>query len=199
MGTAPRRVVLASASSARLRVLHSAGLEPEVLVSGVDEDDVAGTTAEIVLELAERKARAVRATAGDALIIGCDSLLDLDGEALGKPGSPAAAAALWHRLAGRTGTLHTGQVLLDGGSGSCARRLVSSSIAFAAPHEAEIAAYVASGEPTEVAGGFTIDGRGAAFVRRVEGDPNGVLGLSSAMLRDQLAELGFALTDLWGR
>lgn len=191
--------VLASASAGRLRVLRDAGIDPEVLVSGVDEDTDAGLdTAAMVAVLAERKADAVAARRPGALVLGCDSLLDLDGAALGKPASPGQAAATWRRLAGREGTLCTGHCLIDTGSGRRARGVGRTAVRFAAPSDAEIAAYVASGEPLLMAGAFSLDGRSAPFVAGITGDPSNVIGLSLPLLRRLLAELGVAITDLWG-
>jgi septum formation protein len=179
-------------------VLRGAGIEPEVVVSGVDEDATGlGTTPEIVVELARRKARAVAAGIRDALVIGCDSLLDLDGEAIGKPGDEAAARILWRRLQARPATLHTGQVVIDTSTGTESTRHSASTIFFAALDDSEVEDYLRTGEPFAVAGGFTLDGRGGAFVSRVEGDPNGVLGLSTALLREQFEELGYRLSAIW--
>lgn len=194
----PPRLVLASASPARLRTLRAAGVEPEVVVSGVDEDDVtAPTPAELALELAGRKARAVAERLGDALVLGCDSVLELDGTAYGKPASAAQAVDRWRRMRGRTGVLHTGHCLIDAGSGRTAPAVASTLVRFAAVTDAEIAAYVATGEPLQVAGAFTVDGLGGPFVEGVEGDHHNVVGLSLPLLRRLLADLGVAWTDLW--
>jgi septum formation protein len=191
-------LVLASASTGRLRLLRGAGIDPEVVVSGVDETCDAGMgTAAMVAELAERKAAAVAALRPDDLVLGCDSMLDFGREALGKPASPEQATALWRRLAGSQGTLYTGHCLIDGATGRRARAVAGTVVRFAAPTEAEIAAYVASGEPLVVAGGFSIDGLGAAFVAGVDGDPGNVIGLSVPLLRRLLADLDIAITDLW--
>jgi septum formation protein len=191
-------LVLASASAGRLRVLRDAGIDPEVLVSGVDEDTADGLeTAAMVAVLAERKAAAVAARRPDALVLGCDSLLDLDGVALGKPASPEQATATWRRLAGRDGTLCTGHCLIEPGTGRRATGVGRTVVKFAAPSDAEIAAYVASGEPLLMAGAFSLDGRSAPFVDSIAGDPSNVIGLSLPLLRRLLAELGIAITDLW--
>jgi septum formation protein len=193
-------LVLASGSAGRLRLLRGAGIDPEVVVSGVDEacDGTLGTAA-MVAELAERKAAAVAALRPGDLVLGCDSMLDFEQEPLGKPSSAEQAAALWRRLAGGQGTLYTGHCLIDGGAGRRAQAVAGTVVRFAVPTEAEIAAYVASGEPLAVAGGFSIDGLGAAFVAGIDGDPGNVIGLSVPLLRRLLADLGIAITDLWRR
>lgn len=194
--------MLASGSPARLRLLHAAGFDPTVIVSGVPEDDVALTDpADLVSTLAVRKARAV--AAGDAaaidgaVVLGCDSTLLLDGVALGKPGSADAAAERWRAMRGRRGELLTGHCLIDLPSGREAVAVGRSTVHFADLDDDEIAAYVASGEPLEVAGGFTIDGRGALFVERVDGDPSNVIGLSLPLLRELLQRLGIPIMELW--
>jgi septum formation protein len=195
---APAALVLASGSAGRLRVLRGAGIDPEVVVSGVDEstDDRLDTAAAVAV-LAERKADAVARLRPGALVLGCDSMLDLDHAALGKPASAQQAANLWRRLSGRQGTLFTGHCLIDGGRGRRLREVAGTVVRFGAPTDAEIAAYVASGEPMAVAGGFSIDGLGAPFVEGVDGDPSNVIGLSLPLLRRMLAGLGLAITDLW--
>lgn len=196
-----RRLVLASASPARLQLLRQAGLSPEVVVSGYDESAVRSPrVGELVALLATAKAQTVATDLDDALVIGADSLLEFRGEPLGKPVDAADVRARWRRMAGRSGTLHTGQALLDVQRGSIARRdvaVVSTTVHFASPTEAEIDAYVGSGEPQQVAGAFTLDGLGAPFVRRIEGDPSAVVGLSLPTLRLQLGRLGVTITDLW--
>jgi len=193
-----RTLVLASGSPARLRLLRDAGLEPVVVVSGADESDPGGLdTAALVAVLAERKAVAVAALRPDDLVLGCDSMLDFDGTALGKPATASAAAALWQRLAGREGILYTGHRLIDGQSARQASGVAATVIRFGEPTSAEIAAYVATGEPLQLAGAFSIDGRGAAFVDGIDGDPGNVIGLSLPLLRHLLAELNVAITDLW--
>jgi nucleoside triphosphate pyrophosphatase len=191
-------VVLASASPARLAVLRAAGLDPEVIVSGVDESAyTAGTPAELAGLLAEAKAAAVASTLDAGLVIGCDSLLDLDGCALGKPATAAQAAQRWREMSGRTGTLVTGHCVINAATGQRASAVAATIVRFGVPSEAEIAAYVASGEPLAVAGAFTLDGRGGWFVDGIDGDHGTVLGVSLPVLRRLLASLGISVTDLW--
>jgi len=198
-----RRLVLASQSPARLQLLRQAGLAPEVQVSGVDESAItAPRVPELVALLAAAKARAVAEQTDDALVIGADSLLEFRGKPLGKPADAADARARWLRMGGRSGTLHTGQAVLDVRGGQVAARdvgVTSTVVHFAELTGAEIDAYVGSGEPLQVAGAFTLDGLGAVFVRRIEGDPSSVVGLSLPLLRLQLARLGTPVTDLWQR
>ena len=198
-----RRLVLASASPARLTLLRQAGLSPDVVVSAVDENGVdAPRVGEQVALLAAAKAKAVADKETDALVIGADSLLEFRGEALGKPADAQDARHRWRRMSGHSGVLHTGQALFDVQDGTVVSRdvaVVSTVVHFATPTPAELEAYLDSGEPLAVAGAFTLDGLGAPFVRRVEGDPAAVIGLSLATLRTQLAKRGIALTDLWQR
>lgn len=190
--------MLASGSAGRLTVLRSAGFDPEVVVSGVDEtcDDHLETAA-LVEVLAERKAAAVASVRPDALVLGCDSMLDLDQVALGKPVSAAEAVGMWHRLSGREATLLTGHCLIEAGTGRRTRAVGSTVVRFGTPTDAELEAYVATGEPMDLAGGFSIDGRGAPFVDGIDGDPSNVIGLSLPLLRRMLADIGVAITDLW--
>ncbi|MEU9797284.1 nucleoside triphosphate pyrophosphatase [Streptomyces sparsogenes] len=195
-----RALILASASPARRSLLRQAGLAFEVIVSGVDEDALsAETPAELARVLAEAKASAVAALpeAAGALVIGCDSVLELDGQALGKPADAEEATARWKSMRGRSGVLRTGHCLIDTATGGRTSATASTTVHFGEPSDAEIAAYVASGEPLHVAGAFTLDGRSAPFIDGIEGDAGNVIGLSLPLLRRLLAELGVGITDLW--
>jgi septum formation protein len=198
-----RRLVLASASPARLALMRQAGLTPEVVVSQVDESAVrAARVGEQVALLAAAKARAVAERETDALVVGADSLLEFRGQPLGKPADVHDARDRWQRMSGKSGVLHTGQALFDVQDGQVVSRdvaVVSTVVHFASPTPQELEAYLATGEPLAVAGAFTLDGLGAPFVRRVDGDPAAVVGLSLATLRTQLAKRGLAVTDLWRR
>jgi len=178
-------------------VLRQAGIEPEVVVSGVDETTVTGPPHDVALTLAVRKAMAVAAHAPDALVLGCDSVLDLDGEALGRPRDTADAVARWRRMRGRSGVLRTGHCLVDTITRRDVAEVASTVVHFADLSDREIEEYVGTGEPLRVAGAFTIDGLGGPFVERVEGDPHNVVGLSLPLLRLMLAELGLSVSELW--
>lgn len=200
------RLILASASPARLRVLTEAGLRPEVITSGVDENGVDHLpTAHAVVELAVRKARAVAervatdttASARRTLVLGCDSMLDLDGVALGKPAGPAEVWQRWDAMAHATGTLHTGHCLIDAATGVAATESVGTVVRFGDPTTEELEAYLATGEPLEVAGAFTLDGYGAAFLDGIDGDPGNVIGVSVPAVRRLLTTHGVAIADLW--
>ncbi|GAA0457753.1 nucleoside triphosphate pyrophosphatase [Streptomyces stramineus] len=198
--SARRRLILASQSPARLGLLRQAGLAPEVIVSGVDEDAItAATPAELARVLAEAKAGAVvtREEAAGALVVGCDSVLELDGQALGKPADAEDATARWKTMRGRSGVLRTGHCVIDAATGRSVSATASTTVRFGEPTDAEIAAYVATGEPLYVAGAFTLDGRSAPFVESIDGDHGNVIGLSLPLLRRLLAELDVAITDLW--
>jgi septum formation protein len=200
--------MLASGSPARLRLLRSAGVEPTVRPSLVDEDAVAQaaraergglTPADEALVLARAKAEAVAPDVEGKVVLGCDSVLELDGTAFGKPAAPTDAAHRWRLMRGRSGVLHTGHWLIDRRSPDSPSRgaVASTTVHFADVTDAEIDAYVATGEPLDVAGAFTIDGLGAAFVDRIDGDPANVVGLSLPLLRRLLADIGVRWTDFW--
>jgi len=202
-------LVLASASPARLSTLRSAGLRPQVRVSAVDEEALLASTGvsdpvEVPLLLAKAKAEDVAAGLGqEAIVLGCDSVLDLDGVALGKPADPAEAVRRWQQMRGRSGWLRTGHWLIDlrsaeaGGSLRSVGATSVTTVHFADLSDDEIAAYVATGEPLQVAGAFTVDGLGGAFVTKIEGDFHGVVGISLPLLRDLLGSLGVPWTTLW--
>jgi septum formation protein len=194
-------LVLASQSPARLATLRAAGVEPVVIVSGVDEEQLGPLPpAELALQLAELKCAAV-AVRDDlpvgALVLGCDSVLELDGEPLGKPGTAEEAALRWRAMRGRSGVLMTGHSLRDTATGHVASATAMTTVHFAEVTDHEIAAYVATEEPLHVAGAFTIDGLGGAFVTGVEGDHHNVVGVSLPLVRELVAELGHRWTDLW--
>ncbi|OBI80696.1 nucleoside triphosphate pyrophosphatase [Mycobacterium sp. 1245805.9] len=205
------RLVLGSASPGRLNVLRQAGLEPLVVVSGVDEDRIASGLApdaspdEVVCALAAAKADDVAGpldadTAADCVVLGCDSMLAIDGRLCGKPGSADAAVDQWRLMGGRSGRLHTGHCLLRLRDGAPTHREVQSActtVHFAEPTEADLRAYVASGEPLRVAGGFTLDGLGGWFVDGIEGDPSNVIGVSLPLLRALLQRAGLSVAALW--
>jgi len=194
------RVILASASPARLAVLRAAGLDPEVIVSGVDEDTYsASATTELVGLLAAAKASAVASTLDDGVVIGCDSMLDLDGRAYGKPASVPDAAARWRLMSGRSGTLLTGHCVIDAATGRRTEAVAATTVRFGTPTEEEISAYVATGEPLGMAGAFTIEGLGGWFVDSIEGDHNNVIGISLPVLRRMFAVLGVTIPALWAQ
>jgi len=210
----PRRtLVLASRSPARLALLRAAGFAPHVVVSGVPEDHDDGSAADVALTLAERKASAVadRLLAGDAagteggpagpappaLVLGCDSVLEVDGELRGKPSSAAEARRWWRSQRGREGTLVTGHAVVDTATDRRASDVAATVVRFGTPTDDEIDAYVATGEPLHVAGGFTLDGYAAPFVDGIRGDHGTVIGVSPPLLRRLLADVGIAITDLW--
>jgi septum formation protein len=197
-----RRLVLASGSPARLALLRAAGFAPEVVVSGVDEEALAGgpePVPALVERLARAKAEAVatRPEVADAVVVGCDSLFELDGQVLGKPGRAEVATARIRAHRGRTGVLHTGHCVIDRSRGRCAAAVRSTVVTFGPMSDDEIDAYVATGEPLEVAGAFTLDGRSAVFVERIDGDPSNVIGLSLPELRSLLASIDVPVTSLW--
>ncbi|MFC4333729.1 Maf family protein [Salininema proteolyticum] len=194
-----RPFVLGSASPARRGLLEAAGISPEVVVSGVDESQVAGPDpAEVSAALAELKADAVAPkTPHDALVLGCDSVLHFDGEILGKPEGPEEAASRWKRMRGNRGVLFTGHCLIDREAERKTVRHSATEVHFAEVTDAEIQAYVATGEPLHVAGSFTLDGYGSAFIKKIVGDPGTVIGLSMPLLREMLGEMEIGITDLW--
>lgn len=204
------RLVLGSASAGRLGVLRQAGMDPVVLVSDVDEDAVVASlsdaaAAEVVLALSAAKADRVAESlppdiGADCVVIGCDSMLEIDGRLCGKPGSVAAARTQWQSMAGRRATLHTGHTVLrlrDGAVVGRAAETAHTTVHFAEPAASDLEAYLASGEPLWVAGGFTLDGLGGWFVDRIEGDPSNVIGLSLPLLRRLLDSLGLCVAALW--
>jgi septum formation protein len=195
------RLVLASASPARRALLSAAGIEAEVMVSGVDESVVEAEDAfELCLALARMKARAIAAELPadpGILVLGCDSVLAFEGQIFGKPANAEEAAKRWAMMRGRSGVLHTGHHVTGLVSGRQAEAVGTTVVHFADITDEEIAAYVATDEPLNVAGSFTIDGRGGAFVERIEGDPGNVIGLSLPLLRKLLIEMDISITELW--
>jgi septum formation protein len=199
-------LVLASASPARHTLLTNAGIVPQVLVSDVDEEALTASLGPITpealcLELARAKARDVAArltSTHDVVVVGCDSVLEMDGVAYGKPASPEEAKRRWQtQMAGNHGTLRTGHWLVRTSTGEQLGAVASTEVWHATPSEQEIDAYIATGEPLRVAGGFTLDGLGAPFVERIDGDPSNVIGLSLPLLRLLLRDLGIVWSDLW--
>jgi septum formation protein len=199
------RFILASQSPARLAVLRAAGLDPEQIVSGVDEDGFrADSPAELALQLAIAKAQTVAARAGaGAVVVGCDSVLDFDGEALGKPADLDDARQRWRRMRGKDGVLVTGHCVVDTRAGAdpddwrVALDVNPTMVRFGEISDEELEAYLASGEPLQVAGAFTLDGLGGWFVESIVGDPSNVVGISLPLLRRLLNEVGVGVTDLW--
>lgn len=206
------KLVLASTSPARLRLLRDGGINPIVIAPNVDEEQVGdmaiaagqiASTADLVLLLAKAKAEAVvnNPLCQDALILGCDSALDLDGEALGKPHEPEVAIERWKAMRGRSGRLYTGHWLIDNRQGGAMPpangRATNTTVHFQNISDEEILAYVGTGEPLKVAGAFTIDGLGGAFIKAIEGDSHTVVGLSLATLRELAISLGVDYPSLW--
>lgn len=201
------RLVLASASESRARLLRGAGIAHEQRASNVDEDGIqarlAGATpADLALALARAKADVVAAelagpeSAEPILVLGCDSMLVLDGHVHGKPHTPAEATRRWQQQRGRTATLVTGHWLIEATTATTSGRAVSADVTFAHATDDEIADYVACGEPLGVAGAFTLEGRAGPLIERVDGDPSNVLGLSLPGLRAMLHALGYTLRDV---
>ena len=198
------RLILASGSPARLRTLRAAGLDPDVVVSGIDEGEiVANSLPELVAELSRKKATAVSDQLDPlrrpAVILGCDSMLELDGVAHGKPATAAQAVDRWRMMSGRTAMLLTGHHVIVRRAGETLTRsaVATTTVHFAELTDGEIEAYVATGEPMQVAGAFTIDGLGGAYVTGIEGDPHNVVGISLPLLRIMVAELGISWPSLW--
>ena len=204
-------IVLASASPARKKLLLAAGVEPSIVVSGVDEDAVTAAAREtygelapedVALVLARAKAEDVAGQIEHAIVVGCDSVLELDGEVHGKPADAAEAVERWSRMSGRSGVLHTGHWVVDmresgaGGTGATLGATASTTVHFARVDAAEVEAYVATGEPLRVAGAFTLDGLGSPYVAGIEGDPSNVVGLSLPLLRELLEEVGIPWRSL---
>ncbi len=205
------RVVLGSASTGRRRVLRQAGIDPFIAVSGVDEDAIierlgpGADPATVVTTLAEAKADEVRrgldpSVTVDCVVIGCDSMLQIDGRLVGKPGSPEEARQRWTSMAGRTGRLFTGHCVIrtrDGEVVASATAAEVTEVRFGVPTEDELTAYIASGEPLGVAGAFTLDGLGGWFIDGIDGDPSNVVGLGLAVTRRLLEDVGCGIGDLW--
>jgi septum formation protein len=200
------RLVLASASPARLQLLTAAGILAEVIVSGIDEsvvqadgpETLSGTLARLKAEAVADRLRRNDAPDGTrTLVLGCDSVLAFDGEVLGKPASADDARLRWQAMRGRSGVLYTGHCLIDPDSGEVAAGVAATTVHFGTLTDAEIDAYVATGEPLRVAGAFTIDGLGGPFVERIEGDAGTVIGLSLPLFRRLLADLGEEITGFW--
>ena len=193
------KLLLASTSPARKRLLTDAGIVFETRFPGVDEDALVdqqkpATIQDMTLLLARAKAEAV---SFDGLILGCDSALLFDGEMLGKPHHPEVAIARWQKMRGKTGVLASGHWLIDGETGAATGKVTQTSVSFANLSDEQIHKYVATGEPLQVAGAFTIDGFGGAFVERIEGDYHTVVGLSLVALRELVTELGHDYQSLW--
>ena len=193
-------IVLASASPSRQRLLTSVGISPTIIVSGVDEEDSAYSQLsprELVVALAIVKAHTVKEKVNyPALIIGCDSTFEFEGESLGKPGTAENAIARAKKLSGKTGVLHTGHCFIDTDKGIEVSDVVSTRVHFATMSDEEIEGYVATGEPLNVAGGFTLDGLSAPFIAGIEGDPSNVIGLSLPLLRNAINSLGYTWFEL---
>ena len=193
-------IVLASASPSRQRLLTSVGISPTVVVSGVDEEDSAYSQLsprELVIALAIVKAHTVKEKINyPAIIIGCDSTFEFEGKSLGKPGTPENAIARARSMSGKSGVLHTGHCFIDTDKGIEISDVVSTRVHFAQMSDQEIVGYVATGEPLNVAGGFTLDGLSAPFIAGVEGETSNVIGLSLPLLRNAINSLGYEWFEL---
>jgi septum formation protein len=193
-----RTLILASGSPARLRLLRDAGFDPKVVVSGIDERSVTDVdTSGLVTTLAVRKAEAVAQPTGQAVVVGCDSMLEFDGRQFGKPSSADEAKGWLQEMRGRTATLFTGHCVIDESTGRQTVGLAGTAVRFGVTTEAELDAYRATGEAMAVAGAFTLDGRSAPFIDGVDGDPGNVIGLSLPLLLSLLAQLDIGIIDLW--
>ena len=194
------QVILASSSASRLRLLESAGITPKVIVSGVDEEASefdSLSPSELVIALAILKAHTVKESAlENSLIIGCDSTFEFNGKSLGKPGNRENAIARCKELSGKSGFLHTGHCLIDLKQGIELSERSTAKVQFAQMTQVEILDYVDSGEPLNVAGGFTLDGLSAPFITNIEGDPSGIIGLSLPLLRKMIISLGYSWPEL---
>ncbi|MFP7695714.1 Maf family protein [Trueperella sp. LYQ143] len=212
--TPPYRLLLASASPARRATLRAAGMTPLVHVSNVDEETIINSlptphhAAEVVCTLASAKAREVYQTLtatpelaeelpGARVVLGCDSMFDMDGQIVGKPATALIARERLRAMSGRSGVLYTGHCLIDIPSGTTVQGVSQCTVHIGTLSDVEIEAYIASGEPLRVAGSFTIDGLGGPFIDRLEGDHHGVVGISLPLLRSLLTELGYSILDFW--
>ncbi len=194
------QIILASSSPSRLRLLESVGVKPEVIVSGIDEESPEFNSlspSDLVIKLASLKANAVKSRAPiNSLIIGCDSTFDFNGKSLGKPLNRENAIGRSKLLSGKFGYLHTGHCIIDVKNGKEINKLSSAKVQFAEMTNEEIVDYVDSGEPLNVAGGFTLDGLSAPFITSIEGDPSGIIGLSLPLLRNMVMSLGYSWLDI---
>jgi septum formation protein len=190
--------VLASASPARRRLLQSAGIEPVVCASDFDESQIQLSDPEALVQLlAQHKAQTVAAQFESALILGCDSLLLVNGEIYGKPADSTEAIARWQKMSGQVGDLYTGHALIDLSHHRTLIRCQVTRVYFAQMSDRAIKAYVATGEPLKCAGCFALEGRGGLFVDKLEGCHSNVIGLSLPLLRQMLDQLGYDVTDFW--